>query len=312
MTFPFHTPLDGVGLIEIPASGITSNVYVLGPPGDAALVDCSVAGSAPEIITTLEEQGHPPDGVKAIVITHGHSDHFGGAAALAEWSGAPVWAHLAAAGNIEDHWSGYIAPGAPGPNAEPDDWERARARSGKTVRVARMLREGDRIELGGLRLDVVHTPGHERGLITLFERRRHLAFVGDLVQGGIDCSANWLGLFTDVAGQRRSLARLAALRPAWLFKGHRQPRTGTDVDADIGAAMARLDVIEEALLDTLEHNSPVTIAQAARATFSQVLGMKEVEPVNYAVATVTAFFLDLAQRGRARRNADRSWELAGK
>ncbi len=309
MPFAFHTPIPEVSFVEIPVSGITTNIYVVGPPGQALLVDCGGAGSAAEVIATLEAGGCGPDGVRAMAVTHGHLDHYGGAGALAAWSGAPVWAHPGAAVEIEDHWGDFIVPGSSAANSAPDGWEGFRAGAGRDVRVERMLREGDAVEGAGRRLEVLHTPGHQRGLITLFEPERRLAFVGDLIQGGADCSANWLGLFTDVEGQRRSLKRVGALAPEWLFKAHRAPRSGADVAADLAAAAGRLEAIESALLEELQQKGQLSPAEAARAAFREVLGMAVVEPLKYAELTAEAFLIDLARRGRARRRPDLDWEL---
>lgn len=192
-----------------------------------------------------------------------------------------------------------IAPGA---------WSGERVRG--PVRVDRLLREGDAVEHANLTFEVLHTPGHERGLITLFERERRLAFVGDLPQGGMDNSGNWLGLFHDVAAQRRSLRRVAELNPAWEFRGHRVPHHGADVGANLAASVARLDNIEAALLETLGAKSPISVPNAARAAFRALFDLEVTQPPGYAVTTVLAFFIDLAQRGRVRRTDDLEWESA--
>jgi len=310
MAFHFATALDGVRTAEIVRLGVSTNVYVVGPPDELLLIDAGTSEAAPELIETLEAGGCRPDAIRAIIITHGHNDHYGGALPLVEWSGAPVWAHVAAAMQIENPEGDFRDPAAIWDNATRAGLEGFRERVGGPVRVDRLLREGDTIEHAGLAFEVRHTPGHERGLVTLFERARRLAFVGDLPQGGMDSSGNWLGLFHDVAAQRRSLQRVIELDPAWEFRGHRVPHSGADVGANLACCVARLDKIEAALLEALAERSPLSEVEAARAAFRALFDLEVVQPQGYAISTVRAFFIDLAQRGRVRRTVDLEWELA--
>lgn len=311
MALSFHSPVEGVGYVEIPVLGTTSNVYVVGRPGEALLVDCGGAETAAEVIGALEANGVRPGGVRAIVVTHGHGDHCGGAGALRAWSGAPLCAHLHAAAQMEDPWGYFISPTAWTPNTTAADWDAFRSTAGGPVRVERILREGDVVECAGLRLEVLGAPGHDRGAVVLFERARRFAFVGDLIQGGTDASRNWLGLYTDAAGQRRSLERVAALEPAWMFRGHRPPRAGAEIGADLAAAAARLDHLERALLEALGAGAPRTLAALTRAAMQAVLGITTPSPAGYAAVSVHAVLLDLARRGLVRRTAELEWELFG-
>jgi glyoxylase-like metal-dependent hydrolase (beta-lactamase superfamily II) len=88
--------------------------------------------------------------VLAIFATHHHPDHVGGASALAEQLGLPLWAHAETAARID-------AP------------------------VSRTLQDGDVMELGSQRWQVLLTPGHAPGHLCLHEPSLRIAIVGDMV-----------------------------------------------------------------------------------------------------------------------------------
>ncbi|MCG3178980.1 MAG: hypothetical protein BIFFINMI_01310 [Phycisphaerae bacterium] len=309
MSYPFRSIFDDLCYVEIPLSGSTSNVYVLGSATDSLIVDSGGAATAEGVVQTLGDAGYRPEGVRAIWITHGHVDHYGGAAGLVRWCGAPVWASPASAVDIEDRWGAFVEIGAPTAKTGPAAWETFNDSGGEIVRVDRLVRDGDVVEHAGVKLAAIHMPGHHRGLTTLLDAERGIAIIGDLIQGGMDVSENWLGLFTDVASQRRSLARLEELAPRWLLKGHRQPRTGADVPLDLASASGRLAAIESVLLELLEVGE-VTPAAATRIVMDRVLPKPPQGLPPYAVTTVTAFLTDLVQRGLATRTTSLNWAKA--
>lgn len=101
----------------------------------------------------------------AVVLTHGHVDHIVGAASIrTNWSNVRVYIHKLDAKMLTDatinlslmHGSSFVT--------EPADV---------------IVGEGDTIEQAGLKLEVIHTPGHSPGSICLYVRDEHTLFSGD-------------------------------------------------------------------------------------------------------------------------------------
>jgi hydroxyacylglutathione hydrolase len=133
----------------------------------AAVID--PGGEVPRLLAALEEHGLT---LEKIWLTHGHSDHAGGTAALQEATGVPI------EGPHEDDafWLAGIAESgrkygmAEARNVTPDRW----------------LKDGDRVSLGETEFEVLHCPGHTPGHVIFFHRQARLAQVGDvLFQGSI-------------------------------------------------------------------------------------------------------------------------------
>ena len=106
-------------------------------------------------MTYLKEVNAPP--VAEIIITHRHPDHGGGALHMHRELGAPMACH---------------------PN-DREVIERDRLH-GETA-IAVDLQGGDRRELGGLSLEVLHAPGHTMGSVALLVPERQALFTSDTV-----------------------------------------------------------------------------------------------------------------------------------
>ncbi len=122
---------------------IQNNTYLISDGQGTMVVDPSC--DVDKILEVLD--GTVPD---AIVVTHGHWDHFGAAAALREATGAPVVASAADAPYIE----------------EPP--EKGLARKAVPCSVDRIVGNGDIVKVGGMEWKVISTPGHSKGSICLF------------------------------------------------------------------------------------------------------------------------------------------------
>lgn len=90
----------------------------------------------------------------------------------------------------------------------------------------RVLSDGDVIDLGGRRLEVLHTPGHSPGSMCFWEKERGYLFTGDLVYKDV--------LFayypsTDPEAYLASLERVAALPAVRVFPGHHSLDIGPEI-----------------------------------------------------------------------------------
>ncbi len=97
------------------ASGSNGNCYYIGNEKDAVLIDAGI--SCKQILLRMESKGLHPQKVKAVFISHEHSDHMRGARVLAKRMNLPVWltakTYYAAYKNMQPANPRFFNPGAP-------------------------------------------------------------------------------------------------------------------------------------------------------------------------------------------------------
>ena len=147
---------------------IAENCHVLRAEGSdqALVVD---PGEEPDrILGLLEEMGV---GVDAILLTHTHFDHIGAVSPVAKETGAPVYCPEIEVPVLADIMS-YIPYAGIGPFESYDADE--------------TVAGGEKLDLAGLELDVIFTPGHSPGHVTYSVRGEDAIFSGDvLFQGSV-------------------------------------------------------------------------------------------------------------------------------
>ncbi len=168
----------GTWLIDARLAGMdrTVGVFVQAlPDGRVLLVESASGATVATVQEALAALNLGPVDVAAIVLTHVHLDHAAGAGSLSAWSGAPVYVHPAGLPHLADPsrlWSsaarlyGEAMDRLWGP-MEPVPEGRLHP-----------LEDGEVLELGGARYQVLHTPGHARHHLALLDPDGG-AFVGD-------------------------------------------------------------------------------------------------------------------------------------
>ncbi|GIH04829.1 putative metallo-beta-lactamase superfamily protein [Rhizocola hellebori] len=172
------------GVFRIPTIGkaaVNSFAFVDGD-GSVTLVDCGVAKAPARIVAGLAAIGKHPADVTRIVLTHVHSDHAGGAAEMAQRTGAPVLTHAADAEFAE---AGRL-PKADSSFLSGRIFNRVNRGKFAKFAVASPLADGDLLDVGG-GLRVLHTPGHSPGHVSLLHEPTKLLITGDAI-------FNFLGL----------------------------------------------------------------------------------------------------------------------
>lgn len=148
-----------VELLQLAVGPLATNLYLLADPAsrEAIAIDTAIP-SLQFISDSLADRGWT---LKLIVSTHGHWDHIGDNAAVAQHTGAQIAAHPLDRPRLEAPNKGLapfdIPPSVP----------------------AVELAEGGVIRFGELRLLVLHTPGHTEGSVSLLAADDGILFSGD-------------------------------------------------------------------------------------------------------------------------------------
>ncbi|MEV0233282.1 MBL fold metallo-hydrolase [Nonomuraea sp. NPDC050786] len=158
---------------------VDNNVWLIGDAREVVVID-----AAHDAGRIAERAGGRT--VKAVVCTHAHNDHINAAQPLADLTGAPIRLHSADQVLWEQQY-GDAVPYHP-------------------------LADGDKIEVGGIVLEVLHTPGHSPGAVCLYAPDLGALFSGDtLFKGGPGATGRSYSSFDTIIESIRE--RLLTLPP---------------------------------------------------------------------------------------------------
>jgi hydroxyacylglutathione hydrolase len=134
----------------LPVGMLQCNCHVLGDPETHEALVIDPGDESDRILKILEKYKL---NVRAIVSTHAHIDHVGGLWRIHQVTGAPVAMHaddldLYRMLDVQAQWIGMKTP--------------------EKVHVDALLKEGDTVRWGPFAAQVLHTPGHTRGSVSLY------------------------------------------------------------------------------------------------------------------------------------------------
>ena len=147
---------------------VAENCFLVRRPGSDRLLVVDPGEEAERILAAVEATGAE---VEAILVTHCHFDHIGAVAPVARATGAPVYCPEIEVPILADvmafvPWEGF----GPFESYEADE----------------IVRGSETLELAGMEIDVVFTPGHSPGHVTYSARGEEAIFSGDvLFQGSV-------------------------------------------------------------------------------------------------------------------------------
>jgi glyoxylase-like metal-dependent hydrolase (beta-lactamase superfamily II) len=195
-----HTVTSGTFSLDGQTFDVDNNVWVVGDDAECVVIDAP--HSVQEILALVGDRR-----VEAIVCTHAHDDHVRVAPELRKATGAPILLHpeerpLWALTHPDEEWDADLA-------------------------------DGQELEVGGVRLEVLHTPGHAPGAVCLFAPELECVFTGDtLFHGGPGATGRSFSDRPTILESIRS--RLMALPPETVV------HTGHGEDTTIGAEAGNL------------------------------------------------------------------------
>jgi glyoxylase-like metal-dependent hydrolase (beta-lactamase superfamily II) len=159
-------------------------------PGDLTLIDTCFTCSIPKFETYVAEAGFDIKDIKRIVLTHLHPDHVEAANEIKRKTGGKIYSHWIEAAYLS-HELEYNGP------PDKEAFEHILKKMGTNIdKVAKkfgninvgpiivdgLLNDGDTI---GNTLQVIHTPGHTPGHISLYDKEHRILMGGDILFNSI-------------------------------------------------------------------------------------------------------------------------------
>jgi glyoxylase-like metal-dependent hydrolase (beta-lactamase superfamily II) len=209
------------------------NSYLIEDGGQVTIIDAGLPGYWNDLRGELAAMGRTLDDVRAVVLTHGDTDHIGFAERIRREHGVPIYIHeldaARARGEVKKPNTGW-GPVKAGPLL---GFLAYTARKGglriRPVTQAVTFADGATLDVPGSPR-IIHLPGHTPGSVAIHVATADAVFLGDafttrsVLTGSTGPRPAPFTLEPDEA--RASLSRLDVLEARWVLPGHGEPWDG--------------------------------------------------------------------------------------
>ncbi|MFW9780378.1 MAG: MBL fold metallo-hydrolase [Candidatus Heimdallarchaeota archaeon] len=207
------------GIYWLLGDGLNCNAFIVESQSEKLLIDTGLGfqvpygtgnqtSNSPSFLQIIQENH-----INRVLLTHGHLDHSGGLMNLETDLDIEVSASRIESQYLEEGDCSVIAPFF-GVGCLP-------------IEISFKLDNGDQVNVGDFTFQVIHTPGHTKGSICLWEETRKILVSGDTVfpQGSFGRTDLPTGSNSELV---KSLKYLAQLDVKILLPGHMSPLTAVD------------------------------------------------------------------------------------
>lgn len=230
----------------------------------------------------------------AVVVTHAHADHFGGAGELKRRTGAPVWAPAFEAAVIENP---ALEPVYLFAGAQPVKELEGKFILAQPCVVDRLLQPG-RQEIAAFEIDAIPAPGHAHNQMMIGAPQEGVCFAADAFFPPAVLDKYGIPFYVDIDQTLATLAALPALPYSIFAQGHGDAYDRNGLEEVIGYNIQRIEAIRQLVCNALA--TPTDDSQVLKAV-ADTLGLRIEQPAIYYLTrtTIHACLNSLRRAGRA-------------
>jgi hydroxyacylglutathione hydrolase len=215
------------------------------------LIDSGVSSSGESILKYIRDKGREVKNIKHMILTHSHPDHIGSAKYIQEISGCKILAHKNEKDWIEDIDTQFSDRPVPGFKNLVDG----------SVLIDQFLNDNETIKLeDDLLLEVIHTPGHSIGSVSLYIKNEKVLFSGDsiLLPGELPIYEN----FNDTISSIKRLKQIKDLKV--LLSSWDEPVFDSDIQKKMDQSIGYLLNIHKTIKNISKADSypPIDLCKA--------------------------------------------------